>query len=563
LAHSRASFEVAAMADGAAPQKPGPRHHGEVSMESFIKHQMMVILQPFIEQVQHMDTRMAQQEERSETTDGSVDALKAAIDRSQAIVQDFGTAIQKVDTKIDGVRDGLARSISNHDLLHQGVEHMNCWIQRVQTEVEQLTNEMRELKSFVGCLELRVDTVQGSLGRTDDHVKLDVESLLERLGTEVQELRRSCGHNAGELQRFREDFAHKSEFLQETRTLVDKNTAAASGLHRNHDLMTAREADMRRQLDNLKSQWSKLQPAVEAMNKDNKFLRQRLDQHDVVVHTLQQNHATNHSNHEILQGSHDRSVREVQALQQSMKAVRMAVEENRDALARAGAFANALHSGLDKACADVEKANAKAEALEKQHGALKEALGRTNDAAVTLHSEVRRTNSDVVHQRHEVEKTNEAIDGLRRLLDANSERLSSVIGDVGVASEAVQRLDSSMELCKAGFSGLQKGFVEAGTHLQSRPLTLPRLSTDARLSPSAPRSARQQQPGPLAARLAFGGGSGMASLGAPQGGAAGGSPGAVGGGGEKGAWSKPSGNEEFDSTQASVHSRMSSTLSDC
>jgi len=522
-------FDVAGMSGGTESPKPIHRHHGEVSMEAFVKHQMMVILQPFIEQVQQLDSRIAQAEERSETTDGFLSGLKTELDRSKEVVKDFTSALQKVDGRVDGVKEGLEQSAHNHELLHHGVEHTNGWVQRIQDQLNAVAAEVREVKSIAGCFEQRLDAVEGSLNRTDDHVKLDIEGELAKLGGETQELRRQCGSNSGDLQRFKEEFGHKSELLQETRILVDKNVAAIGGLTRSHDMQTARESEMRKQFDGLKSQWSRLYPTVEAIEKDAKFLKQRLDQHDSLVHTLQQNHATNHSNHEALHGAHDRTWREVQMLSQSVKSTKDLVEENRNALARTSDFANALHAGLDKVCADVITTSSRLEGVDKKYIAMKDGLDKANAMTIEVRGDLRRTASDIAHQRHELEKTHEAMNGLRQLLDSATERLSGLTGDVGLANEAVQRLDTSMELCKAGFSGLQRGFVEAGAHLTSRPLTLPRLSKEERLgstiSPGGTRSTRPHTTGPLTARASLNASSTAVVAAGPFGSSSVGSPG--------------------------------------
>jgi len=76
---------------------------------------------------------------------------------------------------------------------------------------------------------------------------------------------------------------------------------------------------------------------------------------------------------------------------------------------------------------------------------------------------------------------------MRSQLEATNSNIYGVRSELGRTNEAVQRLDHGVELCHAGFSGLQKGFAETGNHMSSRPMTLPKL-------PSGPPGVAMRSP---------------------------------------------------------------------
>merc|ERR1719253_1829135 len=77
----------------------GERHYGEVSMESFIRHQMTVILQPLSEQVQELDEQMSQLLDGLRKTDDNVANLHRSLDGNV--------------TEVAKLRDDLGRTNSN------------------------------------------------------------------------------------------------------------------------------------------------------------------------------------------------------------------------------------------------------------------------------------------------------------------------------------------------------------------------------------------------------------------------------------------------------------------
>jgi len=527
---------------GASLLPEGGRHHGEVTMEAFIKNQMMIILQPFVEHVQQLDARLAQFQEHLDHGDAQVASLRNALGDTNTNVLDLQGGLKKTEVVLQTLKENLDRAAEDHEMLHRSVEHSNGWLQRVHNQAESAASEMPELRRIVGEAECQLQGLRANLQRTNDCIGHDVKVTLDRLSTDLQETKVGLGETRSDLSQLKDDHARKSQHLQETRALLDKNCVASSNLQRSSEAQMARDAELGRHQESVKAQVTKMQSVVEGLHKDAAFLKQKQEYHDSTVHTLQQNHAAMYTGQETMQDSHDKLSREVHALEQGIKSVRDSLDDARNALNRTNGFTNSLHSGLDKACTDLQATCQRLDGLENRHASLTDGVDKTNGRLTELAMDHRRSVSDVEDLRHELSKSNEVLSSARNQLDSTNDRLAGLSGELGQTNEAVRKLDSGMELCQAGFTGLQKGFVETGAHIASRPLTLPKLSREDRLAKHALKDGHKA---PLTARGPLGGalvGVGTEMVGSP--------------------WARPS--EDLESTHMSQYSsRRSTLLSDC
>jgi len=338
-----------------------------------------------------------------------------------------------------------------------------------------LTKEVPDLQQCLGDVEVRMQEFSANLQRTNDMVSHDLHDSIDKLGEEVDTLRQRGEGTIADLERLRVETAHKGQLLQETRAVADKNAAAVASLQRGADHRSGKDLDLSRQLDSLKADMCKLQPTVESLRKDSAFLKQRQENHDAAIHTVQQNQGTLHATQETMSHKHERLAREAKALEQSLAATRGGLDHARDGLGQANTNAAALRDNVDKLRLDLHKTSQRVEGAENQHAALSESFSRVVCDAVELSREQGRAASERQALRHELEQTKAALTRARGDLDATNERLQGVGGDLGRTNEAVRRLDDSMDFCHAGFSGLQKGFIETGVHIARRPLVLPKL----------------------------------------------------------------------------------------
>jgi len=320
-----------------------------------------------------------------------------------------------------------------------------------------------------------VQALRANLQRTSDSVTNDLGRGVDKMADELYELK--CSHSKGtaDLEKVKGEVDRNGLLLHDTRKVLDTNTAATTILQKSTQEITAREAQLSAKLEGWKQQWSKLHPALEAIRKDTAFLKQGHDHHDSVVHTLQQGYAHNGNVVEALRDSHAKLGKDVQSVQQDLNLTQQGVADLRDGLDRATKFSNDLHTSLQKTEQDLKRTNMTLDGLETRHVALQDSFDKTNGVVSDLKADHRKSVSSVQTLHHELEKTNETLCTARNQIEHANMNLHGLKGDLGRTNDNVQRIDHGVELCQAGFSGLQKGFVETGTHIASRPITLPKL----------------------------------------------------------------------------------------
>lgn len=452
------------------------RQESAFSMESFIKHHMMVILQPFIDHVQALDSRLNQVSEQLGQTDSSLEDTQSMLETTKAALADLRDGvIGRTNTRVQKLNDAIDRCVVNHELLHQNHEGTRDHVQKLQDQLQVTAGTQPELQRGLLHLEGELQVLRANLERTNDDVDNSVKRSLDQLGSDVQGLKAWEGRSSADLQQLKADLAQKSQLLQETREVLDKTVAGANGLQRHFQDMMQREAQMGARVEGWKHQWNKINPALDALRKDTAFLKQRSEHHDVVVHGLQQGYATTFSSVEALDGKHHGLRNEVQALQESLGAAHKALEDTRDGLGKATSFSNNLHTVLERTAGDLNKTAQKLEGLENRHDVLTDHVEKTTSNLTELARDHRANAAQVDALQQDLHRANEHLSLTRNQLEATNSGLSSVRGELGRTNEAVHRLDHGVELCHAGFSGLQKGFAETGTHMSSRPITLPKL----------------------------------------------------------------------------------------
>mmetsp|Transcript_40613 Transcript_40613/g.117427 ORF Transcript_40613/g.117427 Transcript_40613/m.117427 type:complete len:524 (-) Transcript_40613:339-1910(-) len=504
----------------AEPQQAQP-HHGEAGMQAFVKHQMTVILQPFIDQVQHLDSRMHGFDDHVARWDKNAAEWRAALKGVRGSVEDLRGMIRATDTRANALRENLERQASDHQNLHKSVEHTNGWVQRVENHVQEVAHSVADLRTYLGDHEARLHALEGASDKVEDNGTDGALHAIDGLAADVKELKSDLARAAGESSRLRDELRFRGQLLQETRGLLDQTVATLNAQQKNSTLQTAREVETRKQLEALKGQLSRVQPNVDALQRDAAYLKQHMKQQEEAVHTIQQNDAIVHGGQEDIKVAQDLLTRQMEQAHKQLNASKDGYENLRAMVNRTNASIATLQTGLQDVSAQLQKAGARIDGVEKKHTALGESLAKAGASTAELRRECQDNARDAAGLHHELEKTAEALEGLRAEVHAANERVSGLSTELGSTAESMHRLDSTMELCKAGLTGLQKGFVDAGTHFQTRPITLPRLPREeggGMRSPKVPHCARQ--PSGLTARASLGGVGGaplaVAVSGSPQ-----------------------------------------------
>jgi len=452
------------------------RRSSEVTMESFIKHQMVVILQPFIDHVQSLDAQLTELSDRLELTNTHLEQTNSAVDGAKAELKDMREGlVSRTNDRVKALFEGLERCKQDQEQLQQSLEHANGWLQRMQNQSDSSAVTLPELQRGLGRLEHDVHSLAANLERTDGEVGRAVKQDLARVGSELQELRSKDEKAAAELEQLRRDLERDCQLLRETRQATDANSVNVSHLQKGLGEMTSREAQLGARVEGWKLQWSKISPAIESLRKETAVLKQQGEHHTAVMHGLQQSYATTFGTVEALEGSHGKLRGDLRELREGLTATQRGLDEAHEGLGQATAFSNKLHTALEKTCGDVGRSAARLDSLDARHEALSGGLERAASTVADLSREHRSYAAHVQNLQQDLQRTNETLSTARSQLDAAHSGIQGLKSELGRTNDTVQRIDHGVEICHAGFSGLQKGFAETGTHMSTRPLTLPKL----------------------------------------------------------------------------------------
>lgn len=484
---------------------PEERHHGEVSMQSFIQKQMMVILQPFVDEVQELDAQLAQLSANLGKTDKNLLGTQKTLDETQSDVLSLRSGLKATNDNVAKAHDGIQQCGQYTDALQQGLELTNSYVQRIQAQAESTEGTTQDLQRSATETDCEIQALRANLQRTSDSLMIDVARSLEQMGSDIEVLKSGQTKSSTDLSHLKADFDQSNTLLQETRRVLDKNNADTAALQKNNDALTSREAQLGAHLMDWKNQWSKLHPQLDAVRKDAAQLKQRSDQHDSIIHSLQQGNATNFGGMEGLQTKHDKLSGEVQALRQGLSTTQQGVAETVENVTRGTAFANKLHTSLQKTDEEAQKASLRVDGLEVKSAALADSLDKATSSISDLSRDQRKAHSTAQSLQHELDKTNASVATAHGLTEAAHVKLHELRSELGRTSEAVKKLDQATEFCRASFTGMQKGFVETSAQLSSRPVTLPKMgrSVPPGLVPRpSPRSCGEKPMLPASPRLA-------------------------------------------------------------
>lgn len=457
-------------------------------MESFIRHQMMAILQPMSEQMQELDGRVARLTESLGRTDTALASAVGGLDAAHADSRGLRADLGETNARLGLARQGLDEAKERDELLQQGMELANGFAQRLHNQLEATTSLVPELQRGIGEMDCQLQAVRAHTQRTSDSVQLDVQGGLQRMGVEIKEFRDWREKSGAEMSQLRSDLGEQAGQLQDARQLLNATTTTTGELRTGFRELTSREGQMGERLNDWKHQWSKLQPRLDSMTKDVAQLKQLSEHHESGICSLQQGCAMNLGSIETLQGTHVKTTFDLQALHQSISSTQRDLADTREALSRAGQFSTTLQSGLLKSDNELRRVSLKVDALESKHISLCDAFEKTSGSVADLSREHYKSATHMQNLRHELGKTNDTLSGAREQLQATETGLVGLRGEMGRTTEVVQRLDQGVEHCHATFAGLQKGFVETGSAARRlSATTLPKLSPDATMETAGAR----------------------------------------------------------------------------
>mmetsp|Transcript_61562 Transcript_61562/g.133251 ORF Transcript_61562/g.133251 Transcript_61562/m.133251 type:complete len:502 (-) Transcript_61562:170-1675(-) len=455
------------------------RRNNALSMEGFIKHQMVGILQPFLDQVQTLDDKMSDLGRKLQQTDGNVDSTRRALDVTSASVKGFEDSIKKMTDQMSSYGEEMAKLRQNHEELQKGMELTNEYVQRIHNQSEGTADTVQELQRGAGDTLSELQSVRAQLQRTSDSVENDVQRILQRMSMDLQDLKGGHSKTCADVQHCRSELDRKARLLQDTCQVLEKTGTSVLNLQQSFEAMSVREGQLSAKLEGWKQQWSKLHPGIEAIRKDVNVVKQRSEHQEAVVHGLQQGCANTFSIVEALQRSHEGTAGEVMSVRHNITTTQKALDDTCEKLGRSIVFAECLQKNLARTDSDVHQTNLRVDNLESKQGTLSESMEKMDSDVGDLQRLVRGAAGNVETLQRELTKTNESLGATGRQLEATGAGVQTLNKELGRTNESLKRLDHSVELCHAGFTGLQKGFVETNSHIASRATILPKIGRQA------------------------------------------------------------------------------------
>eukprot|EP00927_Polykrikos_kofoidii_P065652 TRINITY_DN61382_c0_g1_i1.p1 TRINITY_DN61382_c0_g1~~TRINITY_DN61382_c0_g1_i1.p1 ORF type:complete len:529 (+),score=83.72 TRINITY_DN61382_c0_g1_i1:94-1680(+) len=463
------------------------REHGEATMESFIKHQMMIILQPFVNHIQDVDTQISNVADRVNSTDMKVLGHDKSIGELKAEIVELRSDLKKTDSQIASAHAGVQSCVNREELIQQGMESANGFAQRLHDKLADIDAHVSELQRNLGEQECDNQFLKANVQRTNDLLSNEIKCTLERLGSGLKDLHGSHAGSAAEVDKLRKDHDHHASLLVGTRQVVDQGRLHSAGLQKAIEELREMEAQLSSRLEGWKNQWSKLHPGIESLRKDNARLKQQCEQHESAIFTLQKGNHTSFELVEKLQNRCEKLGGDMSQLGYGLADNCEGLSKVQEQLAKTHDVVEATQSRLQRAESDAQKASTRMDSLDAKHSSVSSSLDKTNTDVSELACDHKVARGTLQCLQHELQKANDTLSIARGHIDGTQAGLQGFKTELARTNEAIKKLDQGVEMCRAGFSGLQRGFVETGSHVANQRLTLPRLPMTSPKGVSSPR----------------------------------------------------------------------------
>jgi predicted nucleic acid-binding Zn-ribbon protein len=432
------------------------------TMESFIKHQMMVILQPLVDRLQSLDDAVLKLGDRTSQAESSGNADRAVAERFKADLVDVRTELKKVNARLTSSHERIDACMRRDEELLLGMENSNGHVQQVHDHGQETARMVLQLQHELGELSCESQALRAQLQRTSDGVANDVTRTLDLLGSSLKDVKTYQTKAANDIVQLKQDVHRQDELIQDARKSLDKSACGAVEVRKLLEELGSKEAQLSSKLEGWKSQWSKLHPAVDALRKDALFLKQGYEHHDQMIISLQQGYSTTFSGLEDARKSQERAQAEIKSIQGELYVMKRDHGETADSLEKNASFANSINSAQKRMTEELRSAVMKLDGLESKHYGLFEGVEKTNNNVSELLRGQQTSTTNLQVLQHEVEKAFENLENTKGQLDSTNLDLTGLKDELGRTSAAVQKLDQGVESCRASFSGMARGFMETG-----------------------------------------------------------------------------------------------------
>jgi len=323
----------------------------------------------------------------------------------------------------------------------------------------------------------------------DDHpLKKDIADLR----TQLQAATGDNSHQAQDVQRLQKDIDSILQTIQDVHQTAENNRMHGSALQKSVQEVAAREGQLHQLLNGWKDQWSKLHPEIQLCAKGINEAKTRSDHHDAALHSIQHGCIHNAKGVEALQHNLDQTRAEMQSLKQELEAAQGVATTNREGLDEARKANLALRGEIDALAGGLQKTAVSVERLDSRSAGVMEDIQKTTSTVAAIQSEQGNAVAMVKIVQRDLERTKDNLTATKTDLATASSNMEELKTDLGTTRATLHRLDHGVEFCHAGFSGLQKGFMATGTHIQQRKaVALPSVTTPRPASGGRPMSSEK------------------------------------------------------------------------
>merc|ERR1719356_202069 len=304
-------------------------------MSHFIKTQIMVVLQPFLDHVESNDKRICKLEDLFDTADDRITSTIQELDVTNSTVKSAIENLRQTDRRVEVTGEGL----------HKCAE-------RIHNQARGVAAEVPELRRCCDEVEKQLQGLQMQFQRLSDGVMANHKARLDSMTDDISGLQVGQERSKTANEALRGQIQEESRSLHDARQELSKGSSSIGAIQQTIKDILEREKELGGRLEGWKAQWNKLQPAVDGLKKDAVFLKQSAESQDASIHGLQRGQQTLMESVEGLHGAHSKMTVELDAAHRALKQTNQAVAEAQDNIGHNTSFANGLHTRLDQATAE-------------------------------------------------------------------------------------------------------------------------------------------------------------------------------------------------------------------
>merc|ERR1719356_202966 len=472
-------------------------------MSHFIKTQIMVVLQPFLDHVESNDKRICKLEDLFDTANDRITSTIQELDVTNSTVKSAIDNLRQTDRRVEATGEGLHKCAEHMDQLQRGLEFSNEYAERIHNQARGVAAEVPELRRCCDEVEKQLQGLQMQFQRLSDGVMANHKARLDSMTDDISGLQVEQERSKTANEALRGQIQEESRSLHDARQELSKGSSSIGAIQQTIKDILEREKELGGRLEGWKAQWNKLQPAVDGLKKDAVFLKQSAESQDASIHGLQRGQQTLMESVEGLHGAHSKMTVELDAAHRALKQTNQAVAEAQDNIGHNTSFANGLHTRLDQATAELGNTLLQLRGLEGKHQALCDVVDRATEKQDQMLQDSRKAANETAHLQRDLEKTNDNVATAAKQLEALSRGVQSNKGDLGHLADRVAQIESSTQALHGGFTGLQKGFLDSGLEMgptvtSKKSERLPRLADGVARSgsPNFPGTPRGVQRAP-------------------------------------------------------------------